>query len=97
MFADVDGKRVYFCCPGCDKKFLEDAKANVKKMEAEGITLAVAQTACPMSGKKINPKKHTELADGRTVYFCCGSCQAKFEKDPEKYLDGEDNGHAHAH
>ena len=22
VFVDVDGKRVYFCCPGCDTKFL---------------------------------------------------------------------------
>ena len=23
---------------------------------------------------------------GKTYYFCCPSCKARFEKDPEKYL-----------
>lgn len=38
-FADYKGKRIYFCCPGCDKEFNKDPEKYVKKMEAEGIKL----------------------------------------------------------
>jgi YHS domain-containing protein len=24
--------------------------------------------------------------NGKTYYFCCGGCDQKFAKDPEKYL-----------
>jgi YHS domain-containing protein len=39
VFADYEGKRVYFCCAACQEKFNADAKAIVAKMEAEGIVL----------------------------------------------------------
>ena len=25
---------------------------------------------------------------GKTYYFCCSSCKAKFEKEPDKYAKG---------
>ncbi len=40
VFADHDGKRVYFCCAGCIDKFNADAAAFITKMEKDGITLA---------------------------------------------------------
>jgi Cu(I)/Ag(I) efflux system membrane fusion protein len=39
IYADHDGYRVYFCCPGCDGPFKKDADAIIKKMQAEGIVL----------------------------------------------------------
>jgi YHS domain-containing protein len=39
-FADHEGKRVYFCCPGCDGKFNEDPHKFIEQMESEGIVLA---------------------------------------------------------
>ena len=39
VFADYEGKRVYFCCAACVEKFNADAKAIVAKMEADGIVL----------------------------------------------------------
>ena len=39
VFADYEGKRVYFCCAACVEKFKADAKAIVAKMEADGIAL----------------------------------------------------------
>lgn len=29
------GKRIYFCCPGCDKKFLEDPEKYIRILEKE--------------------------------------------------------------
>jgi YHS domain-containing protein len=39
IFADYEGKRVYFCCAGCVDKFNADAKAIVAKMGNDGIVL----------------------------------------------------------
>jgi len=39
-------------------------------------------SACPMSGKDVNPSKTTAY----TVSFCCGNCKGKFDKNPAKYL-----------
>ena len=32
VFTDYNGKRVYFCCPGCDKPFLADPEKYLEKM-----------------------------------------------------------------
>ncbi|MGO9620472.1 MAG: YHS domain-containing protein [Desulfobaccales bacterium] len=39
VFIDYQGKRIYFCCPGCPAEFSKDPEKYLKKMEAEGITL----------------------------------------------------------
>ena len=38
-FADHDGKRVYFCCPGCNETFQKDPAKHIKKFEDSGVTL----------------------------------------------------------
>jgi YHS domain-containing protein len=43
------------------------------------------QTACPISGEKIDKKVYSDY-QGQRVYLCCDKCKAKFEKDPEKYM-----------
>jgi YHS domain-containing protein len=65
---------------GCKKKE-PAAPAETKKV----ASAAVEQTTCPvMDGNKINPDVFVEYK-GIKVYFCCSSCKAKFEADPEKY------------
>ncbi len=44
VFADYDGKRVYFCCPGCDGKFMEEPEKYIAQMETEGVVLAQVVT-----------------------------------------------------
>ncbi len=44
-----------------------------------------AQTTCPVSGRPIDKSQHVDW-QGQRVYFCCGSCPAKFKADPEKYF-----------
>ena len=39
IFADYQGKRVYFCCAGCPEEFKKDPAKYVKKLEDDGITL----------------------------------------------------------
>jgi hypothetical protein len=39
QYADVKGKRIYVCCPGCIGKIKADPDKYIKQLEAEGITL----------------------------------------------------------
>jgi YHS domain-containing protein len=39
LFVDYQGKRIYFCCDGCQKEFNKDPAGHVKKMEDQGIVL----------------------------------------------------------
>ena len=39
IYADYNGKRVYFCCAGCIASFDNDPETFVKKMEADGVEL----------------------------------------------------------
>ena len=47
VYADYNGKRIYFCCSGCDAEFKKDPEKYLKKLEAEGITLE----KCPVQPK----------------------------------------------
>lgn len=47
VYADYQGKRIYFCCSGCDAEFKKDPGKYMKKLEAEGITLE----KCPVQPK----------------------------------------------
>jgi YHS domain-containing protein len=44
IYADHDGKRVYFCCAGCDATFKKDPEKYIKQMEDKGIVLAKTPT-----------------------------------------------------
>lgn len=39
QYADVDGKRIYVCCPGCIGKIKANPAKYVKKLEDAGVTL----------------------------------------------------------
>ena len=39
VFADHEGKRVYFCCAGCIPEFKKAPAKYIKKLEGEGVTL----------------------------------------------------------
>lgn len=50
-FVDVDGKRIYLCCQGCEKAILADPDKFLKKMEDEGIVLDPAPAEKKEDGK----------------------------------------------
>ena len=39
LYADHNGKRVYFCCASCDAEFKKDPDKYIKKLEAQGVVL----------------------------------------------------------
>lgn len=40
LYADYEGKRVYFCCPGCREQFLKDPRKYLKKLQEQGVDIA---------------------------------------------------------
>jgi YHS domain-containing protein len=42
VYADYQGKRIYFCCQGCDAEFKKDPEKYMKKLKDEGVTLEPA-------------------------------------------------------
>jgi YHS domain-containing protein len=60
------------------------------------LTLALAVTpgakpavnaVCPVQGLKVTEKSKTVVVRGQEYRICCpGDCDAKLEKDPDKYL-----------
>lgn len=50
LFADVDGKRVYFCCKGCPEKFSANPAPYLEKMKEAGVTLAPAPAPATPEG-----------------------------------------------
>ena len=54
--------------------------------DAPPLETADVQKECPvMVGNKIDPNVFT-VYQGKKVYFCCTSCKAAFDAQPEKYL-----------
>ena len=39
VYADYQGKRIYFCCKGCDTEFNKDPGKYMKKLQEAGVTL----------------------------------------------------------
>ncbi len=39
IFADHEGKRVYFCCDACPETFKKDPAKYIKKLEDDGVVL----------------------------------------------------------
>jgi YHS domain-containing protein len=74
---DYNGGKVYFCCNNCPKAFSANpdkyaAKANHQLVQ----TGQLKQTACPLTGKPVNPSA-TVNVQGVDVAFCCNNCKGK--------------------
>ncbi len=81
-----------------DGKILE-RMPKVGVMEGYGVKTAAAlhkvakseiglEASCPVTGEKIKVSASTPAVDfkGKTYYFSCADCVAKFRKAPDKYL-----------
>jgi YHS domain-containing protein len=49
IYADANGKRVYFCCGGCPATFRKDPAKYIAKLEKDGVTLEKTPAAAPAS------------------------------------------------
>ncbi len=75
-----------FLVVGCGPEKKESQAGVTNRQEqARTTSMTVAQTTCPVMGGKINKEVYMDY-EGKRVYFCCPSCIAEFEKDPETYM-----------
>jgi YHS domain-containing protein len=51
LYADYNGKRVYFCCGYCQTKFKENPEMYIKKLEDAGVTVEKAPVAVEKTTK----------------------------------------------
>lgn len=86
VYTDIQGQRVYHCCPGCGSKLKADPDKYFKKAAADGILYENIQKQCPVSGEDLEEKTVFTDYEGRRIYFCCDKCRATFKKDAKKYL-----------
>lgn len=55
VFADFEGKRVYFCCPGCIKKFQAEPRKFLQTFQQAGIVLEASPLG--KDSNFVSPKK----------------------------------------
>lgn len=53
----------------------------------------------PVCGMEVdeNSAAATSEYKGKTYYFCAPGCKTAFDKDPEKYLSGDEEPSGHHH
>ena len=51
VFADHEGKRVYFCCPACVAQFKKEPAKYLKKLADQGVALEKAPATQPKAKK----------------------------------------------
>lgn len=95
VYADYQGKRVYFCCKNCIDEFGKAPADTARQMEGKGIILDAAQVVCPVTGGKINREIYVDYG-GRRIYFSSKDCLVKFNRAPAQYAKKLDQDTASA-
>lgn len=91
VYTDIQGQRVYHCCPGCSKPLKTDPDKFFEKAAKDNVLFENTQTNCPVSGEKLEKKEAFTDYAGRRIYFCCEGCEGPFVKDAQKYLSAMDS------
>lgn len=91
IYTDIQGQRVYHCCPMCSAKLKADPDKYFKKAAEDGIRFENIQTNCPITGEELEDKSIYSDFEGRRIYFCCKKCVGTFAKDPQKVLNEMDS------
>ena len=86
IYTDIQGQRVYHCCPMCSKKLKADPDKYFKKAAADGVLFENIQATCPVSGEELEDSAIFTDFEGRRIFFCCNKCEKSFKADPQKYL-----------
>ena len=68
LYADYEGKRVYFCCEGCVPEFQKDPVQYLKKFKNTGVILKTVPTA--ELKNKSNPSTDSDCNKNNS----CGGC-----------------------
>jgi len=89
---DYKGREVRFCCKACIKDFKKDPAKYLKKLDDAVISQqkpTYPLGTCVVTGQKLDGPMGAAIDyvyKNRLVRFCCKSCPAKFNQNPDKYL-----------
>lgn len=85
VFTDIQGHRVYHCCPGCSPKLVANPDKYFEKASESGVRFENNQSVCPVSNEPLEKEIFVDF-EGRRVFVCCDKCVKMFEKDPARYI-----------
>ena len=83
------GRTYHFCCGGCQTAFKTDPPQFLASAKASADMPVPSETVDPVCGMTVDPATNTISHEhaGRTYYFCSGGCRAKFQADPDRFLN----------
>lgn len=74
IFADYNGKRVYFCCNSCVGPFRENPAKYIKMLETDGVILEQSSETNQQDNHEHRTKKaDNKLNNRKSGCGCCGS------------------------
>ncbi len=83
--AEWQGETIYFATPEARRAWEQDPQRYAGKLDG----CYTFQTLCLCGMGEIRPDVSLEYK-GRTLYFCCPSCRAEFERNPDELLKQSD-------
>jgi len=77
-FVDYQGKRYYFCCPGCDKRFLENPEKylDIHKPDSSG--------AIHRTNEILKPVQNNKGSESEVSYWTCSMHPSVHSDKPGK-------------
>lgn len=72
VYADYNGRRVYFCCAGCIPEFKSDPEKYLKKLETEGVVPESIPSAADTEKKETPKDTSTQTAPKSEHKDSCG-------------------------
>jgi len=95
--ADVEfiaGNRLFkTCCNNCKGAVEGDVAAHIEKLDAAVVEKQAADyeaTTCPVSGQDLGEDAVDMVVANRLIKLCCAGCKGAVDKDPTKFLGGEE-------
>lgn len=86
VFVVWQGRKVHFCCPGCDTDFLGAAERKMALLENPGVTELGNDACLVMPEERVDGSSFFIYGD-KLIDQCCDGCAGDFAEDPEKYLE----------
>ncbi len=80
---------VPLACVACGGTMPADASPAQLSPKAPGDARAGEAARCPVSGETFVAREDSPkvVYEGKTYYFCCADCAARFQADPRHYLE----------
>jgi YHS domain-containing protein len=97
VYIEYKGVKVYFCCWGCDDKFLAEPEKYIPKLpeavqqriraaeRRDALRAELGQTTCPVTGEPVDPSIWINFK-GTPVHFAAPAAVGTFMSDSLSYI-----------